>query len=42
MKRIYKNLKIIGALMVLFLFLGCKADELPCKSVAQGEYILVE
>ncbi|WP_255416275.1 MULTISPECIES: hypothetical protein [unclassified Flavobacterium] len=42
MKRIHKSLKIIGILMAISLFLGCKADELPCKSVAQGEFIVVE
>ncbi len=42
MKRIYKSLKIIAVLMILSLFAGCKADELPCKSVPQGEFILVE
>lgn len=42
MKRIIKSLKIIAVLMLLSLFLGCKADELPCKSVPQGEFKLVE
>lgn len=37
-----KKLKIVGVLMMLSLFLGCKADELPCKRVPQGEFILVE
>jgi hypothetical protein len=42
MKRILKSLKIIGVLILLSLFLGCKADELPCKSVPQGEFKVVE
>lgn len=42
MKTIHKSLIIIGVVMVLFLFNGCKADELPCKSVPQGEFKLVE
>lgn len=42
MKKIYKGLKIIAIVMILSLFLGCKADELPCKSVPQGEFKLVE
>jgi hypothetical protein len=42
MKRIHKSLKIIGLIMVLSLFTGCKADELACKSVPQGEFVPVE
>ena len=42
MKYTCKSLKIIGVLIVLFLFSGCKADAIPCKSVPQGEFILVE
>jgi len=42
MKLINKSLKIIGVLVVLSLFAGCKADELPCKSVPQGEFVPVE
>jgi hypothetical protein len=42
MKIIFKSWRIIVVLMVLSLFLGCKADELPCKSVPQGEFKLVE
>lgn len=42
MERKYKSLKIIAILMMLSLILGCKADELPCKSVPQGEFKLVE
>ena len=42
MKKIYKSLKIIAIVMMFSLFLGCKADELPCKSVPQGEFKLVE
>jgi hypothetical protein len=42
MKTIYKSLKIIGVVIVLFLLNGCKADELACKSVPQGEFVRVE
>jgi hypothetical protein len=42
MQLIKKSLQIIGLLIVLFLYSGCKADELPCKSVPQGEFKLVE
>jgi len=42
MKTIKKSLKIFGALIVLFLFSGCKADSLPCRSVPQGDYVLVK
>jgi hypothetical protein len=41
-KVINKSLKVIGILMVLFLFLGCEKDEFPCEKVAQGDFILVE
>jgi len=42
MKRIFASLKIIGVIAMLSLFAGCKADELPCKSVPQGEFVVVE
>lgn len=42
MKKMCKSLKIVATLILLTLFLGCKADELPCKSVPQGEFVLVE
>jgi hypothetical protein len=42
MKQINKILKITAVAVVLSLFVGCKADELPCKSVPQGEFVLVE
>lgn len=35
-------LKFSTILLLLFLMVGCKADELPCKSVVQGEYELVK
>ena len=39
---IKKRLKIIGLLMVLFLFLGCEKDQLPCEKVVQGDFVVVE
>jgi uncharacterized lipoprotein YajG len=42
MKIIQKSMKIIGVLIVLFLFVGCKADSIPCRSVPQGDYVLVK
>ncbi len=36
-----RTLKVLTLLVVLFLFLGC-VKESPCKSVAQGDFILVE
>ncbi len=38
---INSNLKILTLLVVLFFFLGC-VKESPCKSVVQGDFILVE
>lgn len=35
------NIVILYLIMGLFLFLGCKKES-PCKSVVQGDFILVE
>ncbi len=38
-----KSLKIVGVLVVLFLFSACEKDELPpCNNVVQGDFVLVE
>ena len=42
MKTFEKSIKIIGVLIVLFLFAGCKADAIPCQSVPQGDFVLVK
>lgn len=36
-----RNLKVFTLLVVLFFFLGC-VKESPCKSIEQGDFILVE
>lgn len=36
-----KNIKVLLVLVVLFMFLGCEKES-PCKSVVQGDFILVE
>lgn len=36
-----KNIKVLLVLVVLFLFLGCEKES-PCKSVVQGDFVLVE
>jgi hypothetical protein len=42
MRIINTILKISGILLLLSLMVGCKADELPCKSSVQVEYELVK
>lgn len=42
MKTFEKSFKIAGILIVLFLFSGCKAESIPCKSVPQGDFVLVK
>lgn len=42
MRMINTILKISSIFLLLSLMVGCKADELPCKSVVQGEYELVK
>lgn len=39
---IKKRFKIIGLLIVLFVFIGCEKDDLPCKKVVQGDFVVVE
>lgn len=36
-----KNIKVLLVLVVLFSFLGCEKES-PCKSVVQGDFVLVE
>ena len=36
-----KNIKVLLVLVVLFMFLGCEKES-PCKSVVQGDFVLVE
>lgn len=42
MKKINVILKVGVILVLLSFFVGCKADELPCKSVVLSEYELVQ
>ncbi len=42
MKILKKSFKIIGILIVLFLFSGCKAESIPCNSVPQEDFVLVK
>lgn len=42
MKILKKSFKIVGILIVLFLFAGCKAESIPCNSVPQGDFVLVK
>ncbi len=42
MKNILKGFKIMIVLIGFSVFIGCKSDELPCKSAPQGDYELVE
>lgn len=42
MKILKKSFKIVGIIIVLFLFAGCKAESIPCKSVPQGDFVLVK
>lgn len=37
----HRNIKVLLVLVVLFLFLGCEKES-PCKSVVQGDFVLVE
>jgi hypothetical protein len=44
MKKVIKtSIKIVGVLVILFLFSGCEKDELPpCNNVVQGDFEKVE
>lgn len=42
MKRNSKCLMIMGVLIGFLLLVGCKSDEILCKSVPQGEFVKVE
>lgn len=44
MKKVIKtSFKIVGILVILFLFSGCEKEELPpCNNVVQGEFVKVE
>ena len=42
MKILNAILKFSGIFLVLSLMVGCKADELPCKSSVQAQYQLVK